>query len=184
MSNDYSLDKDRLYFTQCNDTILLRCPICTEEKKVLRHCKIHKNFPSIWWHVRKEHNDIPPGQLEEVIQILTGLFKAFKHQMFPKWAYYELKNEHTTTSSLLFDGKPPRTDALEKLRDVGRLLKGQSQSYPSFRQKQLQALILKILGPVDPRTYKKYFECVTNYSKKDVVNGVYDISEFCNKIGV
>jgi len=31
---------------------------------------------------------------------------------------------------------------------------------------------------------KKYINCVTNYSKKDIVNGVYDVSDFCNKVGV
>ena len=88
MSNVGVVDKDRLYFTQCNGTIYLKCPICTEEKPI-RQCKNHKNLPSLWWHIRREHNDMPSGKLEEVIQILTGIFKAYKHQMFPTWAYSE-----------------------------------------------------------------------------------------------
>lgn len=185
MSNDYSLDKDRLYFTQCNDTIYLRCPVCTNEKKVLRHCKLHKNFPSLWYHVRKDHTDIPPGEFEEIIQIFTGVFKAFKRQMLPTWAYSELKNDHTTTSSsVLITGRPPRIDSWKKITEIAKLLKIQSELYPFFKPKQLKAFIKVITGPADSRTIKKYFDCVTNYSKKDMINGVYDISEFCNKIGV
>ncbi|MBM3910619.1 MAG: hypothetical protein FJ356_03110 [Thaumarchaeota archaeon] len=183
MTLDGSVDKDRLYFTQCNDTIVLRCPICTEEKKVLIHCKLHKNFPSLWWHVRNEHKDIPPSQLEEIIQILTGLFKAFKHQMFPKWAYTEQKVT-TTTSSLLFDGKPPRIDSLQKLQEIARLYKQQSQSYPHLTHKQVTNWASVILGKVDTRTLKKYLDCIIHNSKKDAINGVYDVSEFCNILGV
>jgi len=182
MSNDHSLDKDRLYFTQCSDIIYLRCPVCTEEKKVLRHCKLFKNFQSIWCHIRREHKDIPPGKLEEIIQILTGLFKAFQRQMFPKWAYSEAKSE-TTTSSLLFNEKEPRADVLSRLQDFGRLL-GQSQFYPNFKQKQIQRWLKVILGNVDERTQKKYFDCVTSYSIKDMEKGEYDVTQFCNIVGV
>jgi len=183
MSNDHSLDKDRLYFTQCSNIIYLRCPVCTEEKKVLRHCKLFKNFQSIWCHIRREHKDIPPGKLEEIIQILTGLFKAFQRQMFPKWAYSEAKSE-TTTSSLLFNGKVPRVDVFARLQDFARLLQGQSDSYPIFKQKQIQRLLKVILGNVDERTKKKYFDCVTSNSKKDIEHGVYDVTQFCNIVGV
>jgi len=187
MSNDSSLDKDRLYFTQCNDTIYLRCPVCPGEKKVLRHCKLFKNFQSIWCHIRREHTDLVPGELEEIIQILTGLFKAFQRQMFPKWAYLEAKSEKesedTTTSSLLFNGKEPRIDVLSHLQDFGRLL-GQSQFYPNFKQKQIQRWLKVILGNVDERTIKKYFDCVISYSIKDMEKGEYDVTQFCNIVGV
>jgi len=188
MSNGSSLDKDRLYFTQCSDIIYLRCPVCTEEKKVLRHCKLFKNFQSIWCHIRREHKDIPPGKLEEIIQILTGLFKAFQHQMFPKWAYSEAKSENesedTATSSLLFNGKIPRKDVWERLQDIGRLLKGQSQFYPNFKRKQVLGLIKVILQNADERTKKKYFDCVTKYSVPDKIKGEYDVTQFCKEVGV
>jgi len=183
MSNDHSIDKDRLYFTQCNDTIIIRCPVCTEEKKVLRQCKLFKSFPSIWCHIRRDHKDIPPRESEEIIQILTNLFKAFQRQMFPKWAYSEAKSE-TTTSSLLFNGKAPRVDVFARLQDLGRLLKGQSDSYPNFKQKQVFGLIKVILGNVDERTKKKYFDCVTSNSTPDKIKGEYDVTQFCNKVGV
>ena len=183
MSNGSSLDKDRLYFTQCNDTIYFRCLVCTSEKKVLRHCKNFKNFPSLWCHIKREHADLRPDELEEIIQILTGLFKAFQRQMFPKWAFSEAKSE-TTTSSLLFNGKVPRVDVFARLQDFARLLQGQSDSYPIFKQKQIQRLLKVILGNVDERTKKKYFDCVRNYSTPDKIHGVYDVTQFCNIVGV
>ncbi|MCH8982180.1 hypothetical protein IH922_09205 [candidate division KSB1 bacterium] len=103
--------------------------------------------------------------------------------MFPKWAYFEAKSE-TTTSSFLFNEKVPRADVLVRLQDVGRLFKGQSDSYPNFKEKQVFGLIKVILGNVDERTKKKYFDCVTNYSKPDKIKGVYDVTQFCNIVGV
>ena len=182
MSNDDSIDKDRLYFTQCNDTILLRCPECTSTK-ILRQCKIFHNFPGVWWHIKQDHKDILESRLEEIIQVLNSLFKAYTWNMFPKWAYSEAKLK-TTTSSLRFNGKEPRTDVFEKLQDICRLLKGQSKSYPIFKRKQILGLIKVVLGLVDSRTLEKYFDCVTSYSKKDIVHGVYDVTNFCNIVGV
>ena len=182
MSNDDSIDKDRLYFTQCNDTILLRCPECTSTK-ILRQCKIFHNFPAVWWHIKQYHKDILESRLQEIIQVLNSLFKAYKWNMFPKWAYFEAKSE-TTTSSLLFNGKAPRADVLARLQDLGRLLKRQSDSYPNFKRKQVFGLIKVILGNVDERTKKKYFDCVTTNSIPDKIKGEYDVTQFCNIIGV
>ncbi len=182
MSNDHSIDKDRLYFTQCNDTILLRCSECTSTK-ILRQCKIFHNFPAVWWHIKQDHKDILESRLEEIIQVLNSLFKAYKWNMFPKWAYFEAKSE-TTTSSLLFNGKVPRVDVFARLQDLGRLLKGQSGSYPNFKRKQVLGLIKVILQNADERTKKKYFDCVTSYSKPDKINGFYDVTQFCNIVGV
>jgi len=183
MSNGDSLDKDRLYFTQCSETIFLRCPECTSTKKVLRHCRAFHNFPAVWWHIKQDHRDILESRLEEIIQVLNSLFKAYKWNMFPKWAYSEAKSE-TTTSSLLFNGKEPRADVFARLQDFGRLLRGQSQFYPNFKQKQIQRWLKVILGSVDERTKKKYIDCVTSYSIPDKIKGEYDVTQFCNIIGV
>jgi len=184
MSNDSSLDKDRLHFTQCNDTILFRCPECTSTK-IQRHCKIFNNFPAVWWHIKQDHKDILESRRDEVIQVLNCVFKAYKWNMFPKWAYSEAKIElATTSSSVLFDGKPPRIDVREKLQKIGRLLKVQSQFYPNFKRKQVFGLIKVIIGNVDSRTKKKYFECVTKNSTPDKIKGEYDVTQFCNIIGV
>jgi len=182
MSNDHCIDKDRLYFTQCNDTILLRCPECTSTK-ILRQCKIFHNFPAVWWHIKQDHRDILESRRDEVIRVLNSLFKAYKWNMFPKWAYFEAKSE-TTSSSLLFNGKAPRVDVFARLQDLGRLLKGQSNSYPIFKQKQVLGLIKVISGNADERTKKKYFDCVTSYSTPDKIKGEYDVTQFCNIIGV
>ncbi len=182
MSNDYSINKDRLYFTQCNNTILLRCPECTSTK-ILRQCKIFHNFPAVWWHIKQDHKDILELRLQEIIEVLNSLFKAYKWNMFPKWAYSEAKSE-TTTSSLLFNGKAPRADVFARLQDFARLLQGQSDSYPIFKQKQIQRWLKVILGNVDERTQKKYFDCVTSYSKPDKIKGEYDVTQFCSIIGV
>ena len=92
--------------------------------------------------------------------------------------------ETTTSSSILIEGRPPRKDRLDNLTKIASLFKTQSELFPNFKPKQLKALVKVILGPVDSRTMKKYINCVTNYSKKDIVNGVYDVSDFCNKVGV
>jgi len=179
------VDKDGLLFTQCSDIIYLRCPICAKIKKVLRQCKIFKKFPSLWIHIKREHSDLPPAQLEEITQVVNGIFKAFKLQMLPKWEYSEAKIEPTTSSSsILFDGRPPRIDVIEKIQKIGRLFKGQSKDYPSFKQKQVLGLIKVILGNVDERTKKKYFDCVTSNSIADRNYGVYDVTQFCNIVGV
>ena len=184
MSYDDSLDKDRLYFTQCNDTILLKCPECTSTK-ILRQCKIYHNFPAVWRHLKQDHTDILESRMNEIIQVLNDVFKAYKWNMFPKWEYSEAKiRPATTSSSILFDGKPARIDVQEKLQKIGRLFKMQSKDYPIFKQKQVFGLIKVILGNADQRTKKKYFECVRKYSIPDKIHGVYNVTQFYNIVGV
>ena len=183
MSNDHSIDKDRLYFTQCNDTILLRCPECTSTK-ILRQCKIFHNFPAVWWHIKQDHKDILESRLQEIIQVLNSLFKAYKWNMFPKWAYSEAKSETTTSSSVLIDGHPPRIDSQGKIVEIAKLLKTQSELYPNFKPKPLKAIVKVILGPVDSRTMGKYVDCVIRYSTPDKIKGEYDVTQFCNIVGV
>ncbi len=183
MSNDDSIDKDRLYFTQCNDTILLRCPECTSTK-ILRHCKIFHNFPGVWWHIKQDHKDILESRLEEIIQVLNSLFKAYKWNMFPKWAFSEAKSDTTTSSSVLIDGRPPRIDSWGKIIEIAKLLKNQSELYPFFKPKQLKVIVKVVLGPVDSRTLKKYIDCVIKNSKPDKIKGVYDVTQFCNNVGL
>ena len=179
------LDKERLYFTQCNDTFPNRCPECTSTK-ILRHCKIYHNFPAVWCHIKRDHKDVLESRLQEIIQVLNSLFKAFKWNMFPKWAYSEAKIESTTTSSsLLFDGRPiSRIDVLERILEIVNKLKIQSELYPKFKLKQLKAIIKVVLGTVDPRTSKKYLDCIIDASFKDKVNGIIDVTAFCDTVGV
>jgi len=186
MTNADPVDKDRLDFTQCNDEFYSRCLLCTA-LFVLRQCKIYKNFPSLWWHIKRDHTDLSPAEREEIIQILNHIFKAFKRQMFPKWAYSEAittTKVPTTSSSILLDGRPPRIDAWTKIFEIAKLLKTQSELYPFFKTRHLNAVLKVVLGSVDPRTTKKYLDCVTKYSKKDIVKGEYDVTGFCDKVGV
>jgi len=181
LSYDDSLDKDRLFFIQCNDAILLKCPECTSTK-ILRQCRIHRNFPALWRHLKQDHNDILESRMDEVIQVLNHIFKAFQWNMFPKWEYSEFVPT-ATSSSILMDSRPPRTDRLENLTEIANLLKTQSEHFPRFKPKLLSILVEKILGPTDPRTKKKYIDCITRYSDKDKVHGVYNVTQFCKELG-
>ena len=182
MSYDDPLDKDRLYFTQCNDAILLKCPECTSTK-ILRQCRIHRNFPALWIHLKHEHNDILESRMDEIIQVLNDVFKAFKWNMFPKWEYSEFIPK-TSSSCIMIDGRPPRIDMLENLEKIANLLKAQSEHFPIFKPKLLSILVEKAIGPRVDRTKKKYIDCITRYSEKDKLHGVYVVTEFCEKLGV
>jgi len=80
MSYDDEIDKDRLYFTQNNKPIRLRCPECVRTKKVLRHCKVFKNLAALWYHIRREHGDISNlwFTTNDLIQVLNSLDRAIK----------------------------------------------------------------------------------------------------------
>jgi len=183
LSYDDSLDKDRLYFTQCNDAILLKCPECTSTK-ILRQCRIHRNFPALWIHLKHEHNDILESRMDEIIQVLNNVFKAFKWNMFPKWEYSEAKIETiTSSSSIQIDGRTPRIDMLKNLEKIANLLKTQSEHFPIFKPRLLSILVEKAIGPRVDRTKKKYIDCITRYSDKDKVHGVYNVTQFCKELG-
>jgi len=177
------LDKEPLYFTQCNDTFPNRCPECTSTK-ILRHCKIYHNFPAVWKHIKQDHKDILESRLDEISHVENCLFKAYKWNMFPKWEFSEAKIEPTTTSSsILFDGKPARIDVLEKLQEIARVYKRSSDCH-KLNQKQVTNWANAVLKHPDLRTLEKYVKCVTSNSKPDKIKGEYDVTQFCNKVGV
>ena len=183
MSYDYQIDKDRLYFTQCNDTFPNRCPECTSTK-ILRHCKIYHNFPAVWKHIKQDHKDIPENRLDEIAHVENSVFKAFKWNIFPKWEYSEAKiRPATSSSSILIDGRTPRIDMLENLEKIANLLKTQSEHFPRFKPRLLSILVEKAIGPRVDRTKNKYIDCITRYSEKDKLHGVYVVTEFCEKLG-
>ncbi|MFY9301190.1 MAG: hypothetical protein WAO91_08385 [Candidatus Nitrosotenuis sp.] len=183
MSYNDELDKDRLYFTQCNDEFPLRCPECTESK-ILRHCKIFTNFPGAWRHIKRVHNDIPPSKMDEIKQILSSIYKAYQWKMFPNWKYVGRKS-NATSSSLRFDGRSiTRADVLSNVQEIARVLQNQSELYPNFNPKQLSAFIKVAIGEVDSRTAKKYLNCVIDASSIDKVRGIIDVRAFCDTAGV
>ena len=71
---------DRLYFTQNHFTIRLRCPECVRTKKVIRHCRVFKNLPALWWHVKNEHGTISNVDFKtnDLIHILNAIDKAIQ----------------------------------------------------------------------------------------------------------
>jgi len=182
LSNDSEVNKERLYFAQCNEDFFIRCPFCTKTKKYLGQCKIFKNLQSLWRHLKKEHLDIPESELNEIIHVLNNIFQGFKWHMFPTWAYSE--KPKTTSSSFLLGNKKIRNDEHEKLEEIANLLKTQSEHFPKFKPKFLTFLVEEVLGPCDIRTKKKYIENVTRFSKKDMIHGIYDVTEFCKKLAV
>ena len=184
MSYDNELDKDRLYFTQCNDEFPLRCPECAESKTSLRHCRIFDNFLGLWCHLKRDHTDMPQPRLDEIKQILSCIFKAHKWEMFPRWKY-EIHKASTTTSSLRFDGKSiTRSDVLENIQAISRILKNQSTFYPNFSLKQLRIFVNLAIGEVDKRTAEKYLNCVIDASAADKIHGIIDVRAFCDAAGV
>jgi len=74
------LDKELFYFTQNNNQIRLRCPECIRTKKVLRQCKIFKNLPALWWHIKNEHGIISNADFNtnDLIHILNAIDKAIQ----------------------------------------------------------------------------------------------------------
>ena len=68
---------------------------------------------------------------------------------------------------------------LENLEKIAKMLKTQSELFPKFKPVHLSILVEKTIGPRDNRTKKKYIDCITRYSKKDTIHGVYDVTEFC-----
>ena len=121
--------------------------------------------------------------MDEIIQVLNDVFKAFKWNMFPKWEYSEFIPK-TSSSSILIDGRTPRIDMLENLEKIANLLKAQSEHFPTFKPKLLSILVEKAIGLRVDRTKKKYIDCITRYSEKDKLHGVYVVTEFCEKLGV
>jgi len=75
------LHKDRrvAYCSQCYNNIRLQCPVCLLTK-VPRHCKIHKNIASLWWHLKQDHGDFVYSQFnsDELCDVLNNLVKAIR----------------------------------------------------------------------------------------------------------
>ena len=91
-------------------------------------------------------------------------------------------NRDATTSSLLYNGRPPRKDVAAKLRKIAVLLKGQTGLYPDFTLKNLSTFIKIELKYVDKRTMEKCMKCITDYSVKNIQNGTFDVSAFCERL--
>ena len=179
MSHGDEIDKDRLYFTQNNKPIRLRCPECVRTTKSLRQCKSFKNLPGLWWHIKRGHGHISNllFNTEDIIKILNVISKAKDFGIIPEPLTSFI--ETTTSSSLKYKGRPPRKDVYEKFKKLAELFKNQSQFFPHFKLKLLRAYIGVVLGKADARTIKNYLDSIIDASEKNMLNGTIDVSEFC-----
>ncbi|MEX0763998.1 MAG: hypothetical protein WD033_02365 [Nitrosopumilaceae archaeon] len=182
MTLDSTLDKHCVDFAHNYTKIRVKCPECVRTIKGDNHVRVFKNLAGLWWHFKNEHGIITNSlfSTESVKEILRNIAKALDLGMFADAADCELNT--TTSSSLLYDGRPPRSDVLIKLKEIADLLRIQSEIYPFFGTKLLLTLIKVKLGPVDERTMKKYFDCITSYSTKNIHDGTYDVTGFCAKL--
>jgi len=179
MSHGDRIDKDRLFFTQNNKPMRLRCPECVRTMKSPRHCRIFKNLPALWWHIKRGHGYISNllFTTEGIVEILNAISKAKDFGIIPEpiTSYVET----TTSSSLKYKGRPPRKDVYKKFKEMAELFKNQSQFFPHFKLKQLRAYIGVVLGKADARTIQNYLDSIIDASEKNMLNGTIDVSEFC-----
>ena len=77
----------KLYFTQNNCEIKLKCPECIRTKKTQRHCKIFKNMPALWIHIKREHQQISnlDFDMSDVINVLNNLDCAIQWNMLVQY---------------------------------------------------------------------------------------------------
>ena len=172
MSSYNPLDKDRLYFTQFNGDFAVRCPICIDFKKIIRHCKVFRNMHAAWCHIRLDHKNDPKPDVDKVIKIFNSLYDSIKLGIIPCIT--------SSSSSSTQNETGFRRDMYEKLEKIGVLLERQSELYPNFRIKPLSKFIGVVLGQVDDRTRKKYLDIIISKSEKDIVLGLIDVTQFCN----
>ena len=116
-----------------------------------------------------------------IIEILKCITLAQDLGMLPQYNAQEGVVTTTSSSFLLYNGRPPRDDVAKKLERIVILLKGQTNLYPHFTKKNLSVLIGKALGYVDARTMENYLDCITSYSSRDIENGTFDVTGFCAK---
>jgi len=69
-----------------------------------------------------------------------------------------------------------------KIIEIATFLRAASENYPDFHYMEIIKIIRKASKVRDSRTIQKYFDCVTNYSKKDYNKGEYNVREFCKKV--
>jgi len=75
------------------------------------------------------------------------------------------ETQHLTTSSLMFDGRKPRKDVLEKLEIICRQLEW-SDDFPLISEFDLRLIIKNALGNMDQRTLDKYRNCIKHFAEQ------------------
>lgn len=181
MTLEPSLHKQRGDFSHNYKKIRIKCPECIRIIKGRNHVKAYKNLAGLWRHIKLEHGDISNLEFNthQIKEILRHIAQAIELGMLSNTS--EINYDTASSLSILYDGRLPRKEVMNKLKEIAELLKIQSELYPFFKTEQLTTRISVIIGHVDKRTMKKYFECITNYSNKNWENGTYDVTAFCKK---
>jgi len=182
LSYDDSLDKDRLYFTQNYKPIRLRCPECVRTTKILRHCRIFKNLPGLWWHIKRDHGYFSNllFDTDAVVAILNAVSKAKEWGIIPEPTPVYVEPA-TTSSSLKYRKRPPRKDVYQKLEKIASFLINQSQSWPIFSLDQVRLAINMSMENPDKRTVRDYLDCITDVSDKNSNDVTIDVTQFCSE---
>lgn len=79
--------------------------------------------------------------------------------------------QHLSTS-LLFDGKKPRKDVLENLLGIAIRME-QKNEFLVLKRGHIEEIINKELEKCDPRTFRKYLNCITDFVEKSTGRHVY-----------
>jgi len=181
VTKEPELDKDRLLFTQNNSPIRLRCPECVRNTKILRHCRIFKNLPGLWWHIKREHGYFSNllFDTDAIVAVLNAVSKAKEWGIIPEPTPVYV--EPATSSSLMYRRRPPRKDVFQKLEKIASILHTQSLLYPHYRLRQIRKYIIHVLEHADERTIKNYLDCILDASEKDKTKGTVDVTQFCSE---
>ena len=182
MSYDETIDKDRAYASQCYIKVRWYCPVCVLQKKIKKHCKIHKTPASWWWHIKNEHGKFVNRKFgyDDLRVVSNYLINALEWEIFPESVSIPVE-QATSTSSLLYCGRIPRKDVYQKLEKIASILQLQSELYPNFRLRHIRAFMSVVLGKVDDRTQKNYLDCIVDVSEKDKTKGTVDVTQFCSE---
>ena len=182
MSNDIPIDKDRVYASQCYIKVRWYCPVCVLQKKIKKHCKIHKTPASWWWHIKNEHGKFVNRKFgyDDLRVVSNYLVNALEWKIFPESVSIPVE-QATTSSSLLYRERTPRKDVYQKLEKIASILQNQSELFPHFKFKHLRAYCKVVLGQVDNRTITNYVNCIVVASEKNIKNGTVDVTQFCSE---
>lgn len=89
--------------------------------------------------------------------------------------------------SLSYAGSFPRKDVLLKLHKLALELESWPE-FPKFKSNRVKAIIKKVLGRKDPRTFNNYLECIKGFVEyktgREVFWGDYDFLDFKETIEV
>lgn len=88
--------------------------------------------------------------------------------------YFE-NQQQTTTKTIRFNGRKPKTFVLKRLEQIAITL--DSHDSVIFTNNELKQIIFDILDNPDERTAKAYYECMIDYAKQQdgVISGMYEV---------